>query len=63
MTATADQQAAQNRLTIRVNVRFTNKKKKKRMILKTIYLFYDYPAEQQLTGATLNSALKDILKE
>jgi hypothetical protein len=33
------------------------------MILKTIYLFYDYPAEQQLTGATLNSALKDILKE
>jgi hypothetical protein len=34
MTATADQQAAQNRLTIRVNVRFTNKKKKKQMILK-----------------------------
>jgi hypothetical protein len=28
MTATADQQAAQNRLTIRVNVRFTNKKKR-----------------------------------
>src|SRR3989337_1016493 len=26
MTATADQQASQNRLTIRVNVRFTNKK-------------------------------------
>ena len=27
MTATADQRAAQNRLTIRVNVRFTNRKK------------------------------------
>jgi hypothetical protein len=32
------------------------------MILKTIYLFLDYPAEQQLV-ALLNSALKDILKE
>jgi hypothetical protein len=27
MTATADQQASQNRLKIRVNVRFTNKNK------------------------------------
>jgi hypothetical protein len=38
MTATADQQAAQNRLTIRVNVRFTTRKKKQ-MILKTISPF------------------------
>ena len=29
MTATADQQASQNRLTIRVNVRFTNRKTEK----------------------------------
>lgn len=28
MTATADQQASQNRLTIRINVRFANRKKK-----------------------------------
>jgi hypothetical protein len=37
--------------------------KKKQMILKNHLPFYDYPAEQQLTGATLNSALKDILKK
>jgi hypothetical protein len=41
MTATADQQAAQNRLTIRVNVRFTNKKKKRKMFEKSFTFFYD----------------------
>jgi hypothetical protein len=39
MTATADQQAAQNRLTIRVNVRFTNKKKKETDDLKNHFTF------------------------
>jgi hypothetical protein len=62
MTATADQRAAQNRLTIRVNVRFTNKKKEADDFEKPFTFFYDYPAEQQLTGATLNSALKDIFE-
>lgn len=60
MTATADQRAAQNRLTIRVNVRFTNKKKETDDFEKPFTFFYDYPAEQQLTGATLNSAIKEI---
>ena len=62
MTATADQRAAQNRLTIRVNVRFTNRKKEADDFEKSFSFFYDYPAEQQLTGATLNSALKDIFE-
>ena len=62
MTATADQRAAQNRLTIRINVRFTNKKTEKDDFEKSFSFFYDYPAEQQLTGATLNSALKDIFE-
>ena len=62
MTATADQRAAQNRLTIRVNVRFTNKKKEADDFEKPFTFFYDYTAEQQLTGATLNSALKDIFE-
>ena len=61
-TATADQRAAQNRLTIRVNVRFTNKKKEADDFEKSFSFYYDYPAEQQLTGATLNSALKDIFE-
>ncbi len=62
MTATADQQASQNRLTIRVNVRFTNKNKETDNFEKPFTFFYDYPAEQQLTGATLNSALKEIFE-
>jgi hypothetical protein len=62
MTATADQQAAQNRLKIRVNVRFTNKKKESDDFEKTFEFFYDYPGDQQLNGATLNNALKDIFE-
>ena len=62
MTATADQRAAQNRLTIRINVRFANKKKETDDFEKSFSFFYDYPAEQQLTGATLNSALKNIFE-
>lgn len=60
MTATADQQASQNRLKIRVNVRFTNKNKEVDNFEKTFEFFYDYPATQQLSGSTLNSAIKVI---
>lgn len=60
MTATADQKAAQNRLKIRINVRFTNKNKEKDDFEKTFEFYYDYPAEQQLVGSTLNNALKEI---
>ena len=60
MTATADQQASQNRLKIRINVRFFNKKKEKDNFEKTFEFFYDYPATQQLTGATRDTALTDI---
>ncbi len=60
MTATADQQASQNRLTIRVNDRFTNKNKEADDFEKTFDFFYDYPAAQQLNGSTLNSAIKVI---
>jgi hypothetical protein len=62
MTATADQRAAQNRLSIRVNVRFSNRKKEADNFEKTFDFFYDYPAEQQLTGATLNNAVKVIFE-
>ncbi|WP_281336483.1 LptE family protein [Flavobacterium eburneipallidum] len=60
MTATADQQASQNRLTIRVNVRFFNKKKETDNFEKTFEFYYDYPATQQLNGGTLDTALKEI---
>lgn len=60
MTATADQQASQNRLTVRVNVRFTNKNKETDDFEKTFEFFYDYPAGQQLVGSVLNEAIKVI---
>jgi hypothetical protein len=62
MTATADQRAAQNRLTISVLVRFTNKNKEEDDFEKRFSFFYDYPAETQLVGSTLNSAL-DLIFE
>ncbi|MNP96474.1 hypothetical protein D3C85_90570 [compost metagenome] len=62
MTATADQQASQNRLKIRVNVRFTNKNKETDDFEKTFEFYYDYPATQQLVGTTLDTALKEIFE-
>ena len=62
MTATADQRAAQNRLTIAVNVRFTNKNKEADNFEKRFSFFYDYPATQQLVGSTLNDALEVIFE-
>lgn len=60
MTATADQKAAQNRLKIRINVRFTNKNKETDNFEKSFEFFYDYPADQQLVGSVLNTGLKEI---
>ncbi|RZJ53571.1 MAG: hypothetical protein EOO44_08025 [Flavobacterium sp.] len=60
MTATADQQAAQNRLTIRINVRFTNKKKETDDFERTFEFYKDYPGTEQLVGASLNAAIKEI---
>jgi hypothetical protein len=62
MMATADIQAAQNRLTIKVNVRFTNKNKETDNFEKVFEFYYDYPAAQQLSGSTLDSAIKIIFE-
>jgi len=62
MTATADQRAAQNRLTININVRFTNKRKESDDFEKSFSFFFDYSADQQLIGATLSAALKEIFE-
>ena len=61
-TATADQQASQNRLKIRISVRFTNKKTEKDDFEKAFEFFYDYPANAQLNGSTLNKALDEIFE-
>ncbi len=60
MTATADQRAAQNRLTIGVMVRFTNKNKEEDDFEKRFSFFYDYPANEQMSGNTLTTALDEI---
>jgi hypothetical protein len=48
MTATANLDAAQNRLTITVNVIFSNFKKEDDNFERRFSFYYDFPAEQQL---------------
>ena len=62
MTATANQLAAQNRLTITVNVRFVNRKKEDDNFEKPFSFYYDYPANDILTGPVLTAALEDIFE-
>lgn len=62
MSATAEQTAAQNRLTITVNVIFENKLEEKDNFEKRFSFYYDYGATQQLSGGVLDTALKDILE-
>lgn len=60
MTATAQNTAAQNRLTIAVNVRFYNTIEPERDFEQRFSFYYDYPANRQLTGPTLETALDEI---
>ncbi len=62
MTATADQRAAQNRLTVKVMVRFTNKNKEEDDFEKPFSFFYDYDGNTQLVGSQLTTAL-DVIFE
>jgi hypothetical protein len=62
MTATADQRAAQNRLTIRINVRFTNKNKEEDNFEKPFSFFFDFPGENLPSRAQLNPALDEIFE-
>ena len=50
MAATADQRAAQNRLTVTVNVRFTNNKEEDKDFEKQFSHYYDFPANAQLSS-------------
>lgn len=62
MQATAAQNAAQNRLTIGVNVRFTNKNKETDNFEKRFSFYFDYDGSTQLVGAKLTEAL-DVIFE
>lgn len=62
MTATADQTASQNRLTITVNVRFFNNKLEDDNFEKTFSHYYDYDADVILTGSSLDDAFSEIFE-
>ena len=61
-TATADQKAAQNKLTITILVRFTNKNKEADNFEKRFSFFYNYTGTEQLVGAKLTTALDEIFE-
>ncbi len=62
MTATAQQTAAQNRLTITVNVRFYNNKFEEDNFEQTFSHYYDFDANAQLVGGILDDAFVEILE-
>ena len=62
MSATAAQTAAQNRLTVTINVRFVNKLKEKDDFEKQFSFYSDFDANAQLTGGVLEAALDEIIE-
>ena len=63
MTATANSTASQNRLTIEINVRFTDTKRDEESFEKKYSFFYDYSANVQLQGTALETALEVIYEQ
>lgn len=61
-TATANSTAAQNRLTIGVNVRFYNKEDEDKDFEKSFSFFYDYTGSQLLSGTTKETAFQEIFE-
>jgi len=61
-TATSDNRAAQNRLTITIKLRFFNTKKVEDDLEQSFSFFYDYPASGQLTGSQKTTAHEEIFE-
>ena len=62
ITATSQSTAAQNRLTIGINVRFYNTKDVEKDFEQRFSFYYDYPGSAQLTGSTLDDAVAVIFE-
>lgn len=62
MTATAQNTAAQNRLTIGVNVRYFNTKDEEKDFETRFSFFFDYPANDQLIGGLKDEAHEVIFE-
>ncbi|MEP3838561.1 MAG: LptE family protein [Algibacter sp.] len=61
-TATSENTAAQNRLTISVKLRFFNTKKEEDDLEQSFSFFYDYPASTQLIGSVKTTAHEEIFE-
>lgn len=62
MQATASQTAAQSRLSVAVNVRFSNKNKEADNFEKRFSFYFDYDGSTQLVGSKLTQALDEIFE-
>lgn len=62
ITATSQSTAAQNRLTIAVNVRFFNTKAPQKDFEQRFSFYYDFGGSSQLVGSQLDSALEVIFE-
>jgi len=62
MTATADSRAAQNRLTIGVNVRYFNTLDEEKDFEKRFSFFFDFDANAQLVGSIKDEAIEVIFE-
>jgi hypothetical protein len=62
MSGTSAQTAAQNRLTVTVNVRFVNKLEEKDDFEQSFSFYSDFDANSQLTGSILENALDEIVE-
>ncbi len=61
-TATADQRAAESRLSITVNVRYSNKNKESDSFEKKFSFFYNFPGSEQPVGSRLTAGLDEIFE-
>ncbi len=62
MTATANNTAAQNRLTVSVNVRYFNTLEEEKDFEQRFSFFFDYEGAAQLVGAQKDTALEEIFE-
>ncbi|MBS3737497.1 LptE family protein [Mesohalobacter halotolerans] len=60
MTATSDERAAQQRLTIAVNVRFFNTLDTEKDFEKKFSFYFDFDANSQLVGSVRDEAINEI---
>lgn len=61
-TATSQNTAAQNRLTVGVKVHFTDKNDETAEFDQGFTFFFDYPASEQLIGSVRDTALEEIFE-